>query len=315
MLNFIKRILGLKNINNKSLNNDTSLIINSNKYNKLTSSTYSAIQQDIVVLWILSTKKNVSTDQFKIPKYIINMYNLNVDKILKNLISQKLISNINGNLIVEDSGWAKLKEYNCIIIMHLHPEYDLSINDFVLNTAWHQLRDNDIIWGIFNKRILTYTQEQMWSSLALNYGHMASLLYEEGKYTQALDFLFAKAFLVTSGMRDDNILTNYPIDVLHYEITRPLIKINKNLKLSTYELEKKYCESQLVASLQKILPFYYYDIPVACDFVINAYKTGETKGLYLETDALMSHKNIPDINETNKYCYRSAENLWKKYHS
>jgi hypothetical protein len=197
--------------------------------------------------------------------------------------------------------------------MHLHPEYDLDINDFISNPHWHKIKDNDIIWSILNSRILDYTKAKKWSSLSNNYSNMATLLIEESKFESALNFIFATAFLQTSGMQDENILTTYPIEIWNHSVTVPLIELRKKLNLSIEDLSKKFCESQIVLSLINLLPFYYYDIENSCQFMIQALKKGETKGVFNEyLLELPLVKNIPDKNETNKYFYNSTENILKK---
>lgn len=277
------------------------------------SSTSIDLQSEIVLLWLLSQKKEPTVDNFKITKKVSTRYNLDINIALNHLLDEKLISNVNGKIVLEESGLLKLKEYNCCIVMHLHPEYALSINDFTSNPYWHKIKDNDIIWSVFNGRILEYTKAKMWSSLNSNYSNMASLLIEESKYERALDFIFASAFLYTSGMIDENTVSTYVVEINNYKVTVPLIAINKKLNLSVQDLHKKYSESKLVLSLRELLPFYYYDIEDACKFMLEAFKCGETKGIFTEQLLKVKlTKNIPDKNETKKYFYNSAENIVKK---
>ena len=270
-------------------------------------------QSEIVLLWLISQKKEPDIDNFKITKTVETRYNLNVEGGLQHLIKEKLISNNNGKLIIEESGILKLKSFNCYVIMHLHPEYQLSISDFVSNPQWHIINDNDIIWGIFNSRILQYTKEKMWASLHNNYTNMASMLIEESKYESALDYIFASAFIETSGMIDNNTVTVYGIEISNYCITVPLLNISKNTNLSIEDLYKRYCASNIVISLMDLLPFYYYDLDNACKFMLEAYKNGDTKGIFTEQNLkIRLKKNLPDEKETKKYFYNSVENIVKK---
>ena len=271
------------------------------------------LQFKIVLLWLLSQKKDVTIDNFKLTKKILTRYNLDFNIAIKHLLDEKLISNESGKLVLEDAGLQQLQEYNCCIIMHLHPEYNLNINDFISNPHWNKIKDNDIIWSILNSRILDYTKAKKWSSLSNNYSNMATLLIEESKFESALNFIFATAFLQTSGMQDENILTTYPIEIWNHSVTAPLIELRKKLNLTIEDLSKKFCESQIVLSLINLLPFYYYDIENSCQFMIQALKKGETKGVFNEyLLELPLVKNIPDKNETNKYFYNSIENILKK---
>lgn len=201
--------------------------------------------------------------------------------------------------------------------MHLHPEYDLNINDFVSNPQWHIINDNDIVWGILNSRLLQYTKNKMWYSLHNNYINMANLLMEESKYESALDYIFAAAFIETSGMIDDNTVTIFCIEINNYSITAPLLSINKKINLSIEDLRKRYCTSEFVLSLIDLLPFYYYDIENACEFMLEAYKYGGVKGIFTEQNLnIKLKKNVPNENETQRYFYNSVENIIRrKYNS
>ena len=63
-----------------------------------------------------------------------------------------------------------------------------------------------------------------------------------------------------------------------------------------------------------MLPFYYYDVEEACEFMIEAFLQGDSKGIF--TEQMLKQplkKNVPDENETQKYFYNSTENLLKKH--
>ncbi len=316
MFDFIKKFFKKNEAHNQSIesNNDVQIAKTESVKHITQNRTALDLQSEIVLLWLLSQKKDPTFDNFKVTKKVETRYNLNLANGLQQLIDEKLISNVNGKLIIEEGGFLKLKEYNCYIIMHLHPEYDLSYSDFSDHPHWHNINDNDIVWGIFNGRIMQYTKEKMWTSLKNNYCNMASLLIEESKYEKALDFLFAAAFIETSGMMDENTVTTYVLEINNYDITVPLLNISKKISLSVEDLHKRYLESQFVLSLRDLLPFYYYDIDDACIFMLEAYKHGDTKGIFTEQMLKIElKKNIPDKNETQKYSYNSSDNILKKH--
>ena len=271
-------------------------------------------QSVIVLLWLLSQKSGYTIESFKVPKKITSRYDLDVSNGLHYLFKEDLISEVDGKIILSERGTKRLKEYNCYVIMHLHPEYDLKISDFTSNPQWHTITDNDIVWGIFNGRILKYTKARMWGLLHNNYSNMATLLLDESKPLAALDFVFAAAFLETSGMMDDNVLTIFGIEIWNRTITIPLVTIAKQLNLTVDNLRIKYRESKLIMSLKEVLPFYYYDVEEACEFMIEAFLQGDSKGIF--TEQMLKQplkKNVPDENETQKYFYNSTENLLKKH--
>ena len=269
-------------------------------------------QSEIVTLWLISQKKDARLDTFKLTKKDTECYNIELNSCLSHLIKKQLLSCDEGKLIVSSSGIQELERYNCYVIMHLHPEYHLTIEDFTSNSHWHTINDNDIAWGIFNKRILEYTQNKMWSQLKLNYNNMATLLIEESKYELALDFIFAASFLGTSGMMDDNSVTPHSVEIFNRDITVPLKNICQKLNLQPSDIRTKYTNSQLITSLKKLLPFYYYDIEYACEFMLEALATNNTKGIFNKpSPSIESHIIKPNVNETKKYFYASAENLCK----
>ena len=270
-------------------------------------------QSVIVLLWLLSQKNGVAVESFKVTKKILSRYNLDVARGLQYLIGENLVSDKDGKLFLSERGAQRLNEHNCYVIMHLHPEYKLGIKDFSANPQWHTINDNDIVWGVFNARIMSYTKAKMWSSLHNNYSNMASLLLDESKHLAALDYIFAAAFLETSGMMDDNVLTIYGIEIWNATITAPLMMIKKELNLSNDDLRIKYSESKLVMSLRELLPFYYYDVEEAREFMMEAFEQGDTKGVFAEQMLKQPlKKNTPDVNETQKYFYNSASNILKK---
>ena len=271
------------------------------------------LQAEIVALWLLSQKKKPTVDTFSIPKKVQDRYNFNTNTVIEHLLTKKLITNDNGMLSVTESGLSRIREYSCCVIIHQYPEFKLTEKDFTENPNWHKIKDNDIIWGIFNSRILEYTKTKMWTSLMTNYENMAKLLIGEAKHEKALDFVFAAAFLNTSGMLNENIVTVYGVEINNRSITVPLVEISKKLELNVEDLRKKYRESQLVLSLSEILPFYYYNIEEACEFMLEAFTCGEKKGIF--TEGMLKRKlkkNTPNKNETSRYFYNSIENIMKK---
>ena len=150
----------------------------------------------------------------------------------------------------------------------------------------------------------------MWSSLKNTYTNMATLLIEELKYENALDYIFASSFISTSGMIDNNAVSIYNVEINNYNVTAPLLEIIKKLNIDYAEMHEKYNKSQIVLSLRDLLPFYYYDVENAGKFMIEAIKCGETKGVFTEQMLnIKLSKNMPDEKETQKYFYNSVDNI------
>ena len=121
------------------------------------------LRNAVFVLWWISQKKNKNINDIKLPKKYVEQYNLNFSKEIVHLIKIGLLINSDNVLSISDAGKKYLEFYNCFIIMHLHPEYHLSYCDFCSNQEWHNIKDNDIIWGIFNKRQLESTKNNQWN--------------------------------------------------------------------------------------------------------------------------------------------------------
>ena len=271
------------------------------------------IFKEIIVLHLLSKKKNVLRDSFKITKKVAEQHDISLDVILDKLISEEFLLSDSGKLSLTDKANEYLKTYNCFVIMFNHPEFDLSFDDFQSNSQWHTVKDNDIVWGIFNKRILEYTHSKMWGKLECNYSNMATLLIDEAKYEQALDFIFASAFLSTSGMCDENIVTTHMVEIWNSSVTNPLRVIIEKTGVNTDCLKDKYLNSKMVLSLLDILPFYYYNIEEACLFMLEALAKGDSKGIFTEQMLTVSlPKNKPNEEETERYFYNSTRNQMKR---
>lgn len=279
----------------------------------MTNNNCELIFKEIIVLHLLSKKKNVLKETFKVSKKVAEHYDISLDIILDKLIDDELILNNNGNLSLTDKGKEYLKTYNCFVIMFIHPEFDLSFDDFQSNPQWHVIKDNDIIWGIFNKRILDCTHSKMWSNLKHNYSNMAALLIEEEKYEQALEFICASAFLSTSGMCNENVVTTFMVEINNYAVTNYLKLVVEKMGIDADFITNKYVNSKIVISLLDILPFYYYNVKEACVFMLEALERGDSKGIFTEHMLKVPlPKNKPNTEETGRYFYNSTRNQLKK---
>lgn len=172
---------------------------------------------------------------------------------------------------------------------HTSETVDMSIRDFRKVPNLHKVQNADITWGIFNSRIIEYGQKAMWESLAANYGNMASLLIEEKKYDQAIEFVFPAAYLETSGMRDNNELTPIMADftkrgwknkylpngmpdifllaINNYYVTVPFMKAQENLNLDWEEIKYRFLNSPHIEGLESTIPFRYFEKEQSFEFL------------------------------------------------
>ncbi len=280
------------------------------------------IHSCLVLHWISKKKKGYERATNKFPKWFLNDYYIDFNTTLEECLIRGLLSEDNGIVKITTLGEQELKDKDFIVYIKEH-DYNLSVEDFTSHPHLHKVSNNDIAWGVFNKRILEYSQKQMWGELKHTYYCMSLVLIEESKYEQALDFIFASTFIQTSGMGDNNELS--PIDkhkkklpngcpniflmeINNYTTTVPLLDVNSHLNLTDEDIKTKYLTSEIVESLTKLLPFFYFNKSESCWFMLEAFHKGEKKGIFPLTNVSQKLKfNKPDPNST-LYFYASVEN-------
>ena len=288
-------------------------------------------ENDVLVLWWISNKKKgYDTTTKKYPKWFANTYQIDFDKSTQEFIAQGCLALTDGVVQITSEGLTKIKEYGYVVYVHEHPQYQLSINDFKKADNLHTIKNQDIAWGVFNSRVIEYTRRGMWESLSANYANMADLLIEEERYDQALDYIFATSFLETSGMRDGNELTPistvytksgtkqkrldngmpdiFLMEINNYYVTAPFLKVNKHLNLDWTSVRERYLSSILIGSLERILPFRYFEKDESFEIFKEAIEASGTKGVFrIENVSRKLKTNKPDEHSV-KYFYASVEN-------
>lgn len=295
-----------------------------------------ANENDVIVLWWIAKKKkgyDKTTNGF--PKWFLDRYGIDFNKVMSRFISKGFLSN-DGNIVkITTTGEEKLKELDYVIYIHEHPQYRLTISDFKNANNIHNVRNEDITWGVLNSRIIEYTKNSMWTSLASNYANMADLLITEKKYDEALDFIFAVAFIETSGMTDNNELTPiwtefmskkirylsngmpeiFLLEINNYYVTVPFMKVQENLNLEWAVIKDRFLSSRQIKSLEKILPFRYFEKEQSFEIMRQAVEAGGKKGIFTLSDCRKKLKwNKPD-EHSRKYFYASVENKMNRDHS
>ena len=277
-----------------------------------------------LVLWWISGKKtgyDPSTNKF--PRWFQNQYELDFNKILADYTKRDLfITHENGTITLSKKGDTFLSENQHVIIIHKHPEYRLTTDDFTNNPQWHNVPNNDIIWGIFNKRQLDYTKMHQWDALYCNYLNMANLLIEEKKFLPALNLLFPAVFLATSGIHDDDKVNEYDLkqgyfwvsflEINNYELSAPFRLIITTSNTSLESAKSSFLNSKHIQSLKTILPFYYFDTYESWMFFEQALATNNDDGIYTLADlgraSVHLKYNKPNPQSTN-YFYANLENM------
>lgn len=286
---------------------------------------------DVIVLWWISKKKKgYDKTSNKFPKWFSNQYGIDFNQVMDQYLQKEFLSD-EGNIVkVTPAGEKELQKLDYVIYIHEHPQYCLSIRDFKKAPNLHKVPNADIVWGIFNSRIIEYTEKGMWESLAANYGNMASLLIEEKKCDQAIEFVFPAAYLETSGMRDNNELTAimaeftkrgwkntylpngmpdiFLLAINNYYVTVPFMKAQENLNLDWEEIKYRFLNSSHIKGLERTLPFRYFEKEQAFEIFKQAIEAGGKKGIFRLKDCNRKlNWNKPNEHST-LYFYASVEN-------
>lgn len=288
----------------------------------------------LVLWWISKKKKGYDRTSNKFPKWFAKDYGIDFNRCVKRYCDQGCLSDDNGIVKITETGLEKLKAYDYVIYVHEHPRYELSLKDFKKAPNLHKVQTSDIAWGVFNSRILEYTQRGMWKRLASNYGNMADMLVEEKRYEQALDFIFAAAFLETSGMEDNNEVTAimeemtdkgwkdtylpngmpdiFLLEISNYNVTAPFLKAQENLNLEWPEIKDRFLQSRQVASLEGILPFRYFEKTESFEIFKQAAEAGGKKGIFPLKDCTSKLKWNKPNKRSKTYFYASIDNQLKR---
>lgn len=284
----------------------------------------------IVLYWISKKKQGYDKSKNNYPKWFMNKYGIDFDKVMKQFTKQGYLSEENSIVKITNAGQELLKEFGYVIYIHEHPQYCLTLDDFKNSKRLHKGPTNDIAWFVFNQRILEYTKNKMWGSLAANYANMADLLIEERKFEQAADFIFVTAYLETSGMGDNNELTPinakctkkgwenqylkngmpdiFLLEINNYYVTVPFKEVLENTNLDWPEIKVRYFSSQQIAATEKNIPFRYFEKEESFEIFKQAIEANGKKGIFRLADCKKKLRwNTPNEKST-KYFYASVEN-------
>ena len=309
--------------------------VNTSKKEQMPKSITPKLEYKVLVLyWISKKKKGYDITSKKYPKWFLNDYGLDFDAITQEYLVSNDLEMIDNSVLVTDKGKETLKENSHILYIFDHPGYELKIKDFTSNKNFGKVKNEDIAWGIFNKRVLTYTNKKMWDCLNRNYVNMADLLISEEKYRDALDYVFASAFIETSGMEDDNKLKAirsehwtkqnkiqvfpngnpdiFMLELGYYSVKKPFEVIQNKLCLDWDELKTIYYNSPLRESMETVLPFWYYNKEEAFEYFKDYMQNDNGLKIYATSHLRKTLKyNKPNENSTS-YFYNSIPNQLKK---
>ena len=294
-------------------------------------STYDVENNVIVLYWIAKKKKGFDLGKNNYPKWFMKTYGIDFEHVMLQYVQQGLLIVDNGFVKITSDGQAKIQEFDYVVYVHEHPKYCIALDDFRKAQNLHNVPLNDIVWGIFNERTITYTQKCMWGSMAANYANMTDLLIEEKRFEQALEFIFATAYLETSGMGDNNELTPihseftnkgwkklyldngmpeiFLFEINNYYVTVPFKKVQDRIHLEWPDIKERYLNSRQIAALEQLIPFRYFEKEESFEIFRQAIEADGKKSIFRLADCTRKLKwNKPDEKSTT-YFYASTENV------
>lgn len=86
---------------------------------------------------------------------------------------------------------------------------------------------NDILWAIYNELLLSYQSQKDWFNCFLTYKQMSTLLYNEKKYEQALQYFILALYVRVYEIYKECVETGFDTNMI-YE--RHITKFHKDLK-------------------------------------------------------------------------------------
>lgn len=279
-----------------------------------------SLTKDVLVLERISSFNFAKIDD-TLPYRYREIYNIDYQSTVKKLIKRGLVfQNDNGYLSISPEAQSLIEYYNCIIVMDKHPEYELSFSMFESDPRWHISSDNDIIWWNFNGRTADFESHHKWEKLRQNHINKAHLLYEEQKFKQSIEEFTIAAFLSTTGIKDDDIVSVYEenngymycrdVVLVPDETTKFLRRMNREKKTTIDEIKDIFYNNQFIKHYLNALPFYYLDLDNSWALLEAAllYKRNICFGMSEMLSLRIRLKyNIPNPN-SKEYFYNSLDN-------
>lgn len=232
-------------------------------------------------------------------KELLKIKGLKVSGKKADLVERLLAININKNEIskkypvytLSEKAKKYLEKYDYLYKLH-QSTYNIELEEYIYNKnelekTWkiNKVRFNDVLWTIFNKRILKYSANGDYGFLSNNFLNMYELTKSEGKTN--LQLLCNALYIDLSGMGNNNTVDN--INIMLYPIAPGISK-----ELKKYKLE------DLIKSFKKVqikLPFTYFNLNQMINIVIDDY----TDSIH-DIEKLKNISNKPN-KKSSKYQY------------
>lgn len=124
-----------------------------------------------------------------------------IDKIISSCSSEQIHSFVKESLYsLSEKGLSFMNNNSDYVELHKHKNWDVDLTEYVQSkqTFSSPCSFYDVIWNIFNKRIVEYKKQ--YNLLRNNYLHMSDLLLEEKKYDESLKYLLYVLFFDVCGV-------------------------------------------------------------------------------------------------------------------
>lgn len=124
-----------------------------------------------------------------------------IDRIISSCSSEQIHFFVKEPLYsLSEKGAAFLNNNSDYVDLHKHKNWDVDLDEYIQSKQSLPSSCNffDIIWNIFNKRIIEY--KKRYGLLRNNYLHISDLFIEEEKYDEALKYLLYVLFFDVCGV-------------------------------------------------------------------------------------------------------------------
>ena len=150
----------------------------------------------------------------------------------------------------------------------LKTELELAKKEYIARN--HCFIVSDVLWGLFNKRLIQYASQHAWSDLARNYYQMAEILVKENRREGAINLLLSARFLTYSGMRNDDNVESYSSLASGYWEDAELKMLSDALAESEHDID--YIDEiyyDAIRTMTNGLPFKYFSDEIVLKIIKN----------------------------------------------
>lgn len=176
-----------------------------------------------------------------------------IERILNNVPQNILdaIENSYNGFVTSEKGENFISLNHHYIDIHIHSNWMISVDEYesVRKSLKFSASFNDVAWGIFNKRNLSYISQRHWGLVRNNRLNMYELLESENKHKEAFFKLIEVLYYDLSGLSNNDIIDEFNTLILAPGIVKYILKL------------KNYYDDSLIDMCysQNPVPFRYFE--------------------------------------------------------